>query len=172
MKSVVTSLLFASVIISCSVSNRITYSWTNKAFKSSTPYTSIFLAALVSGPHMRTLLEEDMWKSARSNGFNAHRSWDYFLPSFSRPNPPEKDSMMVKVKNLGCNLIFTINLIDKVIKPAMFPEGNLFDADTETLLWSVQTKTTNPSSIETFSTGLIDSMLRKALEDLAGLRNN
>ena len=121
--------------------------------------------------------------------------------------------MMVKVKNLGCNLIFTINLIDKVSETRYVPgtagfygpfpgyglgfrgyysywypfmtdpgyyvtdktyfmEGNLFDADTETLLWSVQTKTTNPSSIETFSTGLIDSMLRKALEDLAGLRNN
>jgi hypothetical protein len=196
------------ILSSCTVSNKITYSWTNKEFKFRTTYTSIFLAAMVTDPHLRTHLEEDMWKAARSNGFTAHRSWDYFTPSFSKPSPPVKDSMLAKVRSLGCNLIFTVNLVDKISETRYVPgssgfygpfpayglgfrgyysywypfmidpgyyvtdktyfmEGNLFDAETETLLWSVQTKTTNPSSIESLSTELIDIMLRKALEDMS-----
>jgi hypothetical protein len=45
-------------------------------------------------------------------------------------------------------------------------EGNLFDVSSETLIWSVQTKTLNPPSIEKFSKGLVETMLRKALTDL------
>ena len=44
--------------------------------------------------------------------------------------------------------------------------GNLFDAETETLIWSVQTKTFNPGSIEKFSKGVIESMLVRSMEDL------
>ena len=47
-----------------------------------------------------------------------------------------------------------------------FLEGNLFDTQTETLIWSVQTTTINPSSIENFSKSLIETLLQKALEDL------
>jgi hypothetical protein len=47
-----------------------------------------------------------------------------------------------------------------------FMEGNLFDVSSETLIWSVQTKTLNPPSIEKFSKGLVETMLRKALTDL------
>jgi hypothetical protein len=49
-------------------------------------------------------------------------------------------------------------------------EGNLFDAETETLIWSVQTKTINPGSIEKFSKALIESMLKRSMEDLRNLQ--
>jgi hypothetical protein len=47
-----------------------------------------------------------------------------------------------------------------------FMEGNLFDSKSETLIWSVQTKTINPSSIENFSKSLIETLMQKAIEDL------
>jgi len=47
-----------------------------------------------------------------------------------------------------------------------FMEGNLFDTKTESLIWSVQTKTINPSSIEDFSKTLIQTLLEKAMKDL------
>lgn len=47
-----------------------------------------------------------------------------------------------------------------------FLEGNLFDAQSETLIWSVQTTTINPSSIENFSKSLIETLLQKAILDL------
>jgi hypothetical protein len=46
-------------------------------------------------------------------------------------------------------------------------EGNLFETSTESLIWSVQTETLNPPSIEKFSKIMIDLMLKKAIEDLA-----
>jgi hypothetical protein len=49
-------------------------------------------------------------------------------------------------------------------------EGNLFDAETETLIWSVQTKTINPESIERFSSTLVSMMLEKALNDLRAVK--
>lgn len=45
-------------------------------------------------------------------------------------------------------------------------EGNLFETSTETLIWSVQTETLNPPSIEKFSKNLIALMLKKGIEDL------
>jgi hypothetical protein len=47
-----------------------------------------------------------------------------------------------------------------------FMEGNLFDTKTESLMWSVQTTTINPSSIEAFSKSLIETLLEKAMKDL------
>lgn len=196
---------------SCSPANKITYSWSNTDFKAGKPFKKIFLAALVNNPHVRTHLEEDMWLTAKANGFDTERSWDYFPPSFSKPNPPTRELMMEKIKNLGCDLIFTITLTDKksetryvprnlgyygpysgyglqfrgfysywypyaydpgyyVTDKTYFMEGNLFDAETETLIWSVQTKTINPGSIEKFSKALIESMLKRSMEDLRNLQ--
>lgn len=45
-------------------------------------------------------------------------------------------------------------------------EGNLFETATESLIWSVQTETLNPPSIEKFSKNLIALMLKKGIEDL------
>jgi len=196
---------------SCSPANKITYSWSNTDFKAGKPFKKIFLAALVNNPHVRTHLEEDMWLTAKANGFDTERSWDYFPPSFSKPNPPSRELMMEKIKNLGCDLIFTITLTDRksetryvprnlgyygpysgyglqfrgfysywypyaydpgyyVTDKTYFMEGNLFDAETETLIWSVQTKTINPGSIEKFSKALIESMLERSMEDLRNLQ--
>ena len=196
---------------SCSPANKITYSWSNTDFKAGKPFKKIFLAALVNNPHVRTHLEEDMWLTAKANGFDTERSWDYFPPSFSKPNPPSRELMMEKIKNLGCDLIFTITLTDRksetryvprnlgyygpysgyglqfrgfysywypyaydpgyyVTDKTYFMEGNLFDAETETLIWSVQTKTINPGSIEKFSKELIESMLERSMEDLRNLQ--
>ncbi len=49
-------------------------------------------------------------------------------------------------------------------------EGNLFEASTETLIWSVQTETLNPPSIERFSKDLIDMMMKKGVEDLGMIK--
>jgi hypothetical protein len=46
-------------------------------------------------------------------------------------------------------------------------EGNLYDSKTGMLLWTIQTESLNPSSVEKFSKKQIDLMLRKALTDMA-----
>lgn len=45
-------------------------------------------------------------------------------------------------------------------------EGNLFDAKTDALIWSVQTESYNPESIDRFSQGLTQVMMDQAIRDL------
>ena len=53
-----------------------------------------------------------------------------------------------------------------VIDKTYFMEGSLFDTASETMIWSVQTETINPSSIEKFSKELVSLMMEKSYEDL------
>jgi len=195
----------------CETTQRVTYSWKNPSFKSAKTYKKIFLAAMVNNPHVRTHLEEEMGKAALAQGFNMERSMDYFPVSFRERTPASREKMMGKIKELSCDLIFTITLVDKqsetryvqtgfgfygpfpgyglqfrgfysywypfyydpgyyVTDKTYFMEGNLFDAESETLIWSVQTKTINPESIERFSSDLVTMMLEKAVNDLKELK--
>jgi hypothetical protein len=156
-------------------------------------------------------LEEEMWLTAKANGFDGERSWDYFPPSFSKPAPPTRELMMKEIVRLDCDLIFTITLTDKksetryipgssglygpfssyglqfrgfysywypyaydpgyyVTDKTYFMEGNLFDTKTETLIWSIQTKSINPGSVEKFSKEIIETMLSKSVADLKNIQ--
>jgi hypothetical protein len=211
-KKLLIGLIMFMLFDGCAPANKITYTWTNPSFKTSKPYKKIFLAALVNNPHVRTHLEEEMWLTAKANGFAAERSWDYFPPSFSKPTPPNREMMMKEITRLECDLIFTITLTDRksetryvpgslgmygpfsgyglqfrgfysywypyaydpgyyVTDRTYFMEGNLFDTETETLIWSIQTKTMNPGSVEKFSKELIETMLNKSANDLKNLQN-
>jgi hypothetical protein len=201
------ALLATSIIMGCGTTQKVTYSWTNPSFKPEKKYQKIFLAALVNNPHVRTHLEDEMGKSAASQGMTLERSLDYFPVSFREKAPASREKMMEKIKELNCDLIFTITLVEKssetryvqsglgfygpyagyglqfrgfysywypyyfdpgyyVTDKTYFMEGNLFDAKSETLIWSIQTRTINPASIERFSTDLVSMMLEKALTDL------
>lgn len=192
---------------SCGPSGKVTYSWTNKTFERPHSITKIFLAALLKNPHVREHLEADMASATKAQGYLPEKSLDYFTPSIADKVPPSVDAMMDSVKSLNCDLIFTINLIDKTSETRYLPggmsyygpfpgyglhfrgfysywypfiydpgyyvtdkkyfmEGNLFDAKTGTLLWTIQTETLNPESVERFSKDLTELMLRRALSDL------
>lgn len=203
------SILILTITISfgCGPSNKVTSSWINKDFKSELKYKKLYVAALVNNPHVRTHLEEEMSNAAKVYGLKVERSWDYFPPTFGKSQAPPREVMMNKIRELECDLIFTITLIDKesetryipgtmgyygpfpgyglrfwgfysywypymydpgyyITDKSYFMEGNLFDAESETLLWSVQTKTLNPPSIQKFSKELVEAMLSKALTDI------
>jgi|LakMenEpi03Aug12_release.lakeMendotaPanAssembly.Ray.scaffolds.fasta_scaffold54905_5 hypothetical protein len=202
-----TFVFIVMLTLGCGPAHKVTSSWTNKDFKPDLKYKKIYVAALVNNPHVRTHLEEDMSTAAKVYGFTVERSWDYFPPTFGSKQTPEREIMMDKIKQLNCELIFSITLVEKesetryiprsmgyygpfhgyglhfwgfysywhpymydpgyyVTDKIYFMEGNLFDVSSETLIWSVQTKTLNPPSIEKFSKGLVETMLRKALTDL------
>lgn len=203
-----TPLLFLLfVLASCGPSNKVTFSWNDKNFKADKSYKKIFTAALVTNPHVRTHLEEEMSKASLALGFSVERSWDYFPPTFSQGKPIDKEIMMGKIKELNCDLIFTITLVDKesetryipgmsgiygpyagygmgfrgyysywypyiydpgyyVTDKRYFMEGNLFDTVSDKLIWSVQTESLNPSSMEKFSKEIVSVMFEKAIKDL------
>lgn len=204
-------IILMAILQGCETTQKVTYSWKNPSFKNEKTYKRIFLAALVNNPHVRTHLEEEMGKAAQAEGFSIERSLDFFPISFRERTPATREKMMDKIKELGCDLIFTITLVDKqsetryvqsgfgfygpfpayglqfrgfysywypyyfdpgyyVTDKTYFMEGNLFDAGSETLIWSVQTKTINPGSIERFSSDLVRIMLEKAINDLKEIK--
>lgn len=201
------SILLILLLASCAPSHKVTFSWKNENFNIENPYKKIFLAALITNPHVRTHLEEEMSKAAIKKGFAVEKSLDYFPKTFNNEKPLDKEMMIDKIKELKCDLIFTITLIDKqserryitgmsdfhgpypgyslhfrgfysywypylydpgyyVTDKTYFMEGNLFDGATETMIWSVQTETLNPSSIEKFSKDMVTLMLEKSVQDL------
>ncbi len=195
------------LITGCGASIRTVSSWKNPAVETGKSYKKFFVAALVNNPHVRTHLEEEMGYVALAKGFSVERSWDYFPTSFSKKDPPQREAMMNKINELGCDLIFTITLVDRqsetryvpgnmgmygpyfgygmrfrgfyyywypyvydpgyyVTDKKYFMEGNVFEASTETILWSIQTETLNPPSIEKFSKQLVALMLERATQEL------
>lgn len=204
-------ILSFSLIFSCTSGNKITSSWINMNHKQENTYDKIFVAALVNNPHVRTHVEEEMRKNISMHGLQVESSLDYFPPKFTQNRPPEVQSMINKVKELKCGLIFTITLIEKqsetrfipgmsgiygpypgynfqfrgfysywypfifdqgyyVTDKIYFMEGNMFETSNEALLWSVQTETINPASVEKFSKELVKLMWDKALKDVKEIK--
>ena len=204
-------LVFCLMLSGCTPANRITSSWINKNHQHEKTYDKIFIAALVTNPHVRTHIEEEMRNNISKNGVFAESSLDYFPPKFTKNNPPDVQSMIDKIKQLDCGLIFTISMIEKqsetrfvpgsagiygpyagynyrfsgfysywypfmydpgyyVTDKTYFMEGNIFETSTETLLWSIQTETINPLSVEKFSKELVALMWNRALIDVKEIR--
>jgi len=197
------SMLFES----CGPAQKVTSSWVNpQHVVGAKKYHKIFIAALVNNPSVRQHLEEDMASAGKAKGYEVVRSIDAYGPSFTKDNAPSKEAILEKVRSLGCDLIYTVILVDKQSEQRYVPgtatyapysgygyrfpgyynywspymydpgyyttdktyfmEGELFDAETETMIWSVQTESYNPSSIDKFSKQLTDLMQARLEKDL------
>jgi hypothetical protein len=195
------------VVASCGPSQKVTSSWVNPDFqKGQKKYTRIFIAAIVNNKSVRANLENDMAAAARAKGYQVVRSLDVYGPTFTKDNTPSREAMLDKIRTQGCDLIYTVTLVDKQNEtryvqgsnayspwpsygygfrgyynywsPYMydpgyyttdrtyFMEGDLFDAASENMIWSVQTEAYNPSSIESFSKNLTDMMMKQVQKDL------
>ena len=205
-KSLFAVMGMAMMVFACGPSQRVTSSWKNPDYTPGKKYSKIFIAALVSKPNVRNSIENHMAAAARSRGFEVVKSIDAFAPTFTQTAAPDKDAMLNKIRELGCDLIFTIGLVDKQSETRYVPgntmyapypgygygfrgyygymypyawdpgyyttdktyfmEGNLFVTETEVLIWSVQTESYNPESIDKFSQGITDVMMERAENDL------
>ena len=189
----------------CGPSQRVTSSWRNPNHVWGKSYKKVFIAALTNKQRVRVNLENEMASAALSKGMQVVKSHEVFQPTFTRESTPGREEMMGKVRELGCDLIFTTTLVDRrsevrYVRGSMyapFPaygyrfrgfydywypflydpgyyttdrlysmEGSLFDASNEMMIWSVQTESYNPESLERFSKGITQVMMEKAMEDL------
>lgn len=201
------AVLTAFVILAsqCGPSQRVTSSWRNPNYISGKPYKKVFIAALTNRQRARVNLENELAATAAAQGMQAVKSHEVFQPTFTQETTPSRDVMMAKVRELGCDLIFTTTLVEKKSEAryvpgaayAPFPgygyrfrgyynywypfiydpgyyttdrlysmEGSLFDAETELMIWSVQTESYNPESLERFSQGIAQVMMERAVQDL------
>jgi hypothetical protein len=210
MKQIFICLFFAAttvlMVAGCGPAQKVTSSWKNPNNNPNKKYSKIFIAALVSRQNVRASLENHMAAAAAAQGFQVVKSTDAFAPTFTQTTAPDKDAMLGKIRELGCDLIYTVSLVDRQSETRYVPgnamyapyagygmgfrgyygymypyawdpgyyttdktyfmEGNLFDTETESLMWSVQTESYNPESIDKFSKGLTEIMMERAQKDL------
>jgi hypothetical protein len=207
MKRAHLTILISFLFVACGgPSVLVTDSWKNEQLnKERKKYDSIFIIAITANKETRHTLETDLSKEVMEKGLKAIKSEDAFASEYSTGQPPGKDAVLQKAKELGCNAIFTAGIMhveskssytastsnspypgyaqygtfsgyyghwsSPIYTPGYYTidrtyyiESNLFDINTEGLLWSVQTQTYQPDDMATFSkkyTKAIVSRLRK-----------
>jgi hypothetical protein len=197
------STLFAVVLtaffflMGCGASQEVTNFWENPKKSEYRPYKTIFIMALTQNAAARNTVETDLAAMTEERGFKAIKSVDALPGTFTKPAPTSKEDMLAKLRELNCDAIFTVSLIDvkseqryvpgtttyatayapypqynyygnfygyySTMYPAVstpgyytedktyFIEGNLYDARTEEIQFSMQSKAWNPSSLTSLS---------------------
>lgn len=107
--------LIMFMVISCGPSQRVTSSWINPQLTQKPAYKKIFIAALVQNPSYKATIEQDLAYAANAKGLQVIKSSEFFQPNFtSKDNAmPDKDVILAKVRQAGCDAIFTVALVDK-----------------------------------------------------------
>jgi hypothetical protein len=209
MKFLKTFLLSLSVVFlfSCGSSQKVINSWINKETVGSKKYSKAFVIVLTENQTAKNIIESDLALTIKKIGLDVVKSGDVFPSTFSKENAPSKEAVHAKVKELNCDIIFTVSLLDSKTETRYVPgsiayspypyyryyggfgpyynyysptvyssgyyttdkvfyiEGNLFDSESEKILWSVQSETYNPSSIKEFSAGYCKLLVYQAQDD-------
>lgn len=196
------------VLISCSPSQKVLSSWVNKEELKGKKYSKVFVMALTQNQSSRTIVEFDLAATLKEHGYESVKSIDALAGSFKETTQPTKEDILAKVRELNCDVIFTLSLLDSKTEtryvqgtsvyyapyptygyyggfgnyyghygPAVYSsgyyttdktyylEGNLFDANSEKILWSVQSATYNPANIKEFSSSYCKLLVYQAGED-------
>jgi hypothetical protein len=196
-----------SVINSCGTGQRVINSWVNTNADRSKEYNKVFIIALTQNEPARNIIEGDLSRTIRELGKETVLSSNVFPGTFTKGTAPTEEAVINKVKELNCDLVFTVSLLDSktetkyvpgTVSYAPYPayryyrgfanyydywaptvynpgyyttdkvyyiEGNLFDADNEGILWSVQSETYNPSNIKEFSANYSKLIVTRAKKD-------
>lgn len=188
------AFLLSFTFSSCSNSSmRIMATWVNKEDKP-VPQPGkhkIFIFVMTQNYEAQVNLETDLAEAAQSKGIRTVKSIDAFGPILTVDKLPNKDVMLKAIRDLGCDGIFTVAVVDQKSETYYVPgnsvsvgftpyggygnyyggyyayassyyytpgyystdhtyfiESNLFNAVTEKMLVSMQSKVENPPAIE------------------------
>jgi len=203
MKKTFLPVLFvlSTFLIGCGASQKVTSFWDNPAQSPDRPYKSVFIVALTQDRAARNTVEADLAAAATAHGIKATRSVDVFPGTFTKETAPSKEEMLGKIRELGCDAIFTVSLLDTKSEQRYVPgtttyapyphfgyyghfygyyghmypvvstpgyyttdktyflEGNLYDAASEEIQWSIQSTAYNPSGLSSFSKGYAELLI-------------
>lgn len=193
-------------LCACSTPTQITNFWKTSQPTGKT-YHTIFVAALVHNVNAKASIENNVSAAAEAKGLKAVKSGEIFPPNFTKENVPGKQVMLQKLRELGCDAIYTVTLVKKESEsryvpgsgpyapyprygwygnfwgyynywsPMMYSPGyyttdktyymetNLYDAQTEALLFSVQSATFNPNGIDDFSKSYTAAMVNELAKE-------
>jgi len=117
--------LIAFYLLSCGASQKITSSWVNKDVDPSKKYTSIFVMALSQNQSARNIVESDLANAIAAKGYKVAKSTEFFTPQFTKETAPTKEAVLAKVKQLGCDAIITVGLVDKTSETRYVPGSSV-----------------------------------------------
>ena len=117
-------LLMFIYLVSCGPSHKITSTWVNPNFDKSKKYSKVFILVLNQNQSTKNILETDLSKAAEEKGFAVVKSSAYFTPAFGREELPGHDEIMGRVKQMGCDGILTVRLVDKQKEQRYVPGVN------------------------------------------------
>jgi len=108
--------LFTFLLISCGPSQKITSSWINPDLKEKPQYKKIFIFAMAQNPGYKATIEQDLAYAATAKKLQVVKSSEFFQPNFTTAGastPVDKEVILAKVREAGCDVIMTIALVDK-----------------------------------------------------------
>lgn len=115
MKNLILSILAVCVSItmmSCGATQEITSFWKNPEMAASQTYKKVFIVVLTSDRGARNVVEKDLAAAATARGLTPVRSIDYFPNIASKVDMPSEAAIQAKIKEMGCDAIFTLSLLD------------------------------------------------------------
>jgi hypothetical protein len=106
-------LAFSAVLMmtACGPSVKITGSWMNKEARAGKKFQKIFLFAMTNNMSAKQTIESDLARAGAAEGIQTVKSSDVFQPGFLQ-SKPTKEAIAQKIKDAGCDGVFTIALID------------------------------------------------------------
>ncbi len=200
-------IAIVSLINSCGTGQQVINSWVNSNADTSKEYSKVFIIALTQNEPARNIIEGDLNKMIRDLGKETVLSSNVFPGTFTEGTAPTKEAVINKFKELNCDLVFTVSLLNSKTETRYVPgsvgyapypaygyyrgfgfyynywaptvyspgyyetdkvyyiEANLFDADSQGILWSVQSETYNPSNIKEFSANYSRLIVDQARKD-------
>lgn len=105
------AILAAIMVTSCSPTVKITGNWMNPDLAGKKKYEKIFLFAIGSDMGAKQTVENAQAKAAAAEGVKTVKSTEVFGPNFLA-NRPTKEDVIAKIKETGCDAVFTSALVD------------------------------------------------------------
>jgi hypothetical protein len=113
---VLASAFLMFFVISCGPSQKITSSWINPELKVKPGYKKIFIMAMAQNPNYKATIEQDLAYAATAKKLQVVKSSEFFQPNFTTSGstaPVDKEIILKKVRDAGCDVIMTVALVDK-----------------------------------------------------------
>lgn len=106
------AVFVSATLISCGSSQEVTSFWKNPEMAPGKKYTKVFISALTADRGARNVLEADLSTVAKGRGLESVKSIDVFPNISSKKDMPSEDAIVAKIKEMGCDGIFTLSLLD------------------------------------------------------------